>query len=139
MTVKLMLNKDKEIKRLAQDPEVQIRIKEAIVDAIAKRAVKALDSGEIRKAIDETVKTTLLKDKPSWQPPLKENIAKRVETAAKDALDDRLHEILVDALPGYEVKFRQILDERLKEIEKLDFADMAQRAVNRYVTAKFSQ
>lgn len=139
MTIKMMLNKDEEIKRLAQDPEVQIRIKEAIVDAIAKRAVKALDSGEIREAINETVKTTLLKDNPSWQPPLKENIAKRIETAAKDALDDRLHEILVDALPGYEVKFRQILDERLKEIEKLDFAVMAQRAVNRYVTAKFSQ
>lgn len=139
MTVKLMLNKDEEIKRLAQDPEVQIKIKEAIVDAIAKRTVKALDNAEIREAIDKTLKAALLCDKPLWHPPLKEDVAKRIETAAKDALDTRLHEILVDALPGYEAKFRQILDGHLKEIEKLDFAAMAQRAVDRFVAAKFSR
>lgn len=139
MTVKLMLNKDEEIKRLAQDPEVQIKIKEAIVDAIAKRAVKAVDCLEVRDAIDRTLKKTLLDDKPSLWPPLKESVAERVATTAKNALDERLHEILVEALPGYEVKFRQILDEHLKEIEKLDFAAMAQRAVDRFVAAKFSQ
>ncbi len=139
MTVKLMLNKDEEIKRLAQDPEVQIRIKDAIVAAIANRAVKALDSGEIREAIDKTVNKTLLKDKPSWQPPLKENIAKRIEAAAKDALDERRLEILEDKLPEYVTKFNQILDRHLKEVEKLDFAAMAQKAVDRFVATKFSR
>jgi len=139
MTVKMMLNNDEEIKRLAQDPEVQIRIKEAIVDAIAKRAVKALENAEIREAINETVEKTLLADKPSWRPPLKESVAKHIKTTAEVALDERLHDILVGTLPGYEAKFHQILDGHLKELEKLDFAVMAQRAVDRFVADKFSR
>lgn len=139
MTIKMMLNKDEEIKRLAQDPEVQIRIKDAIVDAIAKRAVKAIDCIEVREAINKTLKETLLDDKPSLWPPLREDIAKRVATTAKDALDERLLGILRDTLPEYETQFRKILDEHLKGVEKLDFAAMAQKAVDRFIAGRLSR
>ena len=139
MTIKMMLNKDEEINRLAQDPEVQIKIKNAIVDAIAKRAVKTIDCTEVHEAINKTIKETLLDDKPSLWPPLKESIVERVKNAAINALDLRLHEILADTLPGYQARFRQVLNEHLKEIEKLDFAAMAKEAVNRFIAARFSR
>lgn len=42
MNVKIMLNKDEEIKRLAADPAIELRIKNAIIDGVGKRVAKAL-------------------------------------------------------------------------------------------------
>lgn len=60
MNVKIMLNKDEEIKRLAADPEVELRIKNAIIDGVGKRVAKTLgDEGmeritsECRKVLHE--------------------------------------------------------------------------------------
>ena len=58
MNIKIMLNKDEEITRLAQDPEVQIRIKNAIVDEVARRTVKAVGA-ELEPFIDNKVKELL--------------------------------------------------------------------------------
>lgn len=89
MNIKIMLNKDEEIKRLAADPEIEIKIKNAILDGVGKRVAKTIDK-EALKNVEGTCRRymeVMLKERgieynfytpkiPKW---LSDKIQKKVE------------------------------------------------------------
>ena len=55
--ISLILQDKKTIEELAKDPEVQIRIKDAIVDALGKRSLKLMNANaEINNAVSTVSK-----------------------------------------------------------------------------------
>lgn len=84
-TVKVMLNDRESIEELVKDPETQVLVKNAIVDAVAKRAAKAaqaaLDS-TIERAV-ELAMVRFLKGKPN-------DIVKRCDVWDHIVLSDKV-------------------------------------------------
>ena len=136
MNVKIMLNKDEEIKELAKDPEVQLKIKAAIVDGIGTRAVKAVQK-ELTHDIDEAVRKAVydrgwygLKDS------VKKDIEKRVEQAVDYAITMKLCDIMENEFYS---RLRKKADEYAAEIDKMDVAPIVEKKLKEILERKLSR
>lgn len=92
-TVKIMLNDKSSIEELAKDPEVQVRIKTAIVDEIGKRAAKAAQAA-LDKSVENAVRLAMdkfLRDKPN-------DVVKRCDTWGYITLSDKVKEAIQNAV-----------------------------------------
>ena len=135
MNVKIMLNKDEEIKELAKDPEVQVKIKAAIVDGIGTRAVKAVQkelSGDIYEAVRKAVygRGFGLKDS------VKEDIEKRVEKAVDYAITMKLCDIMEKEF--YSI-VRKKAEEYVAEIDRMDLKSMVEKMAKEILERKLSR
>ena len=106
-----ILLQDKEvIAELAKDPEVQIRIKDAIIDGIGKRAVKLMNANAEILGITKRVG---------------DSIAKEIETIMfdNDRYNKRLKEVYTDRIKclvdgEFDKMIRQQIKERLLDVSK---------------------
>lgn len=132
MNIKIMLNKDAEINELAKDPDVQVKIKAAIVDGIGTRAVKAVQK-ELASDINEAVRKAVYEDNTfNLKDSVKEDIKKRVEQAVSFAITTKICDIM-------EKEFYSIVREKaesyVKQIDRMDIkaivAGMAAKILER--------
>lgn len=137
MNIKLMLNKDEEIKKLAKDPEVQIRIKASIVDEIARRAVKAVQA-EAGETIDRTVRKAVT-DPKTYLTRLPKDIRVEIENQAKRSVAKAIIDETSDIM---EKEFYSILRRRIKSclatIDKMDLKLILEDSVKSMLKSKFS-
>lgn len=136
MNVKIMLNKDEEIKELAKDPEVQVKIKTAIIDGIGKLAVKAVQK-ELTPDIDSAVmKAVYVRGWCRLKDSVIKDIEKRAEVAVDDAITMKLAEIM-------EKEFYSIVRKRAEEyvdvINRIDLTSIVEKKVKEILERKLGR
>jgi hypothetical protein len=136
MNVKIMLNKDEEIKELAKDPEVQLKIKAAIVDGIGTRAVKAVQK-ELTHDIDEAVRKAVYDRR--WYG-LKDSVKKDIEKRAEQAVDYAIASKLCDIMENeFYSRLRKKADEYAADIDKMDVASIVEKKLKEILEHKLSR
>lgn len=136
MNVKIMLNKDEEIKELAKDPEVQVKIKAAIIDGIGTRAVKAVQK-ELTRDIDEAARRAVYKGNTfNLKDSVREEIEKRVEQAVDYAIVSKLCDIMEKEFYS---RLRKKADEYAAEIDKMDVAPIVEKKVKEILERKLGR
>ena len=136
MNVKIMLNKDEEIKELAKDPEVQIKIKAAIIDEIGERAVKAVQK-ELTPDINEAVmKAVYEKGWCRLKDSVKNDIDKRAEEAVGYAIVSKLCDIMENEFYS---RLRKKANECVEEINRMDIASIVEKKVKEILERKLSK
>ena len=146
MNIKMMLNDKSSIEELAKDPEIQIRIKDAIVDEIGKRAAKAaqaaLDS-TIERAV-ELAMVRFLKGKPN-------DVVKRCDLWDHIVLSDKMMKAIQDAVDAkltmaafdYAEKFpeseelKKAIQRQVDYAKKVDVEKMIRESVDKIVKDRF--
>lgn len=135
MTIKIMLNKDEEINKLALDPEVQLKIKAAIMDAIASRAVKAVEKdADLKRFIEEKVHDILF-DKRRWGC-LNDETSEKIEKYVKKNVETAIFNMSMDEKEKYVEQFRKAIAERIKALDEIDVKSVFTDAVDRYIRTK---
>ena len=135
-TVKIMLNDAEEIRKLAEDPDVQVKIKEAIIDAIGKRAVKTLNN-ELGGHVDDVVRSFVY---PRGCYRLSEKVRKDIEKWVKDAVTTLIDEKTSDILEKeFYSLLRAALSARLAEIKDCDIAKILQNAASKLLERKLTK
>ncbi len=135
MTIKIMLNKDEEINKLALDPEVQLKIKAAIMDAIGSRACKAVDKDyHLTEFINRTVEEYLHGPKHTWC--LSDNVEKQIKEHVEQDIFLAIENISSKEPEKYWQMFRDAVDRKLKELENLDVKEVFTKSVDRYIRTK---
>lgn len=136
MNVKLMLNDAKEIRKLAEDPDVQVKIKEAIIDAIGKRAAKTLN-GELGDHVDDAIRSFIY---PSGGYRLSDEIKDRIKRQIEDAIRMQLYDTTSDILEKeFYSPLRTALSARLAEIKDCDIAKVLQNAATKLLERKLKE
>ena len=144
----LILNDPELIAEIAKDPEVQIRIKDAIIDGIGKRAVKLLNANaeiasvtsSIGQAISKQIKEQITNGE-SWRPTLKTEYKKIIEETLKDYVKTAALEISKEY---YKKKKKRALEsinawksQMELELERNNIESIIRDQVNKYMNAKF--
>lgn len=145
--VKIMLNDKESITELANDPDVQIKIKNAIVDTIVKRTVKVLNDdimNQVRMAINkviEDIKTQKDKtlsdifEKGDWRgPSLTSTYRDYIRAEARNAMRCEVHEMIKELEVEMGKFYSETYERRKKEIEGYDF----DKAVKEYIAKRVS-
>ena len=136
MNVKIMLNKDEEIKELAKDPEVQVKIKAAIIDGIGTRAIKAVQNvlaRDIETAVEREVykgHTFNLKNSVS------EEIEKRVKQAVDYTIVSKISNIMEKEF--YSI-VRKRADECVETINQMNLTFIVEKKVKEILERKLRQ
>ena len=142
MNVKIMLNKDEEIKRLAADPEIEIRIKDAIIDGVGKRVAKALGDEsmerikrECRQELNrELEKRCLLKRGYLRTLEISNELRDAIRQEAKSLLSMAIQNCVNEVFNSIgRSTVEMMVASRIQELEKMDcnkvIADAAERVV----------
>jgi len=117
MNIKIMLNKDEEIKELSKDPEVQFKIKAAIIDGVGARAVKAVQK-ELANDINEAVRKAVY----GRGFELKDSVKKDIETYVEKAVDHAITTKLCDIMNK---EFHSIVRKKAESfVDKIDCMDI---------------
>ena len=149
-TVKMMFNDRDAILELAKDPEVQAKIKVAIVDEVAKRAAKAAQAA-LEKAIADAVDQELDKfNCPSAKDPnnlftragiwgqrvtLKPDVREKIRDHVRMALTQQMDE-LVNASPEM-AELKHELAEQVLNVRAMNVREMLKAEIERVVSKKF--
>ena len=148
-TVKVMLNDRDAILELAKDPEVQAKIKTAIVDEVAKRAAKAAQA-TFQKTIESVVDLELDKfnfpsarnpnnwftrDSAWHRPTLKPDVREKIRDHVRAVLAEQMRE-LVNSLPEMD-EVKRALAAQVANVEGMDVKEMLKDEIERVVRAKF--
>lgn len=136
MNVKIMLNKDEEIKELAKDPDVRVKIKAAIIDGIGARAVKAVQK-ELAPDIDEAARKAVYKGNTfNLKDSVKADIERHVGNAVEFAIATKLGDIM-------EKEFYSLVREKAKSyvaaIDEMDIKSIVEDMVQRILERKLSR
>lgn len=143
----LILNDPALIAEIAKDPEVQIRIKDAIIDGIGKRAVKLLNANAEIASVTSTIGQAISKEirerltnGESWRPTLKTEYKKIVEETLKDYVKTAALEISKEY--SNEIKKRALesinawKSQMELELERNNIESIIRDQVNKYMNAK---
>ena len=135
-TVKIMLNDAEEIRKLAEDPDVQVKIKEAIIDAIGKRAAKTLND-EVRNHVDDIVRSFVY---PGLGYRMSEQVRKDIEKQVKDAVHLQIFETLSDMLETeFLSQLRKSISARIDEVKNYDIEKILQNAATKLLERKLTR
>lgn len=146
MNIKMMLNDKSSIEELAKDPEIQIRIKDAIVDEIGKRAAKAAQAAlgsTVERAV-ELAMVRFLKGKPN-------DVVKRCDLWDHIVLSDKMMKAIQDAVDAkltmaafdYAEKFpeneelKKAIQKQVDYAKKVDVEKMIRESVDKIVKDRF--
>lgn len=146
MNIKMMLNDKSSIEELAKDPEIQIRIKDAIVDEIGKRAAKAAQAAlgsTVERAV-ELAMVRFLKGKPN-------DVVKRCDLWDRIVLSDKMMKAIQDAVDAkltmaafdYAEKFpeneelKKAIQKQVDYAKKVDVEKMIRESVDKIVKDRF--
>jgi len=149
-TVKMMFNDRDAILELAKDPEVQAKIKVAIVDEVAKRAAKAAQTA-LGETIGDAVNQELDKfNHPSARDPnnlftrsgewcqhvaLKPDVQKKIRDHVRAVLTQQMDE-LVNSLPEM-AELKRELAEQVANVKGMNVREMLKAEIERVVSKKF--
>ena len=145
-TVKMMFNDKEAVLELAKDPEVQVKIKTAIVDEAAKRAAKAIQAA-LNSTIEDAVNLAMvrfLKGKPN-------DVVKRCDMWDRIVLSDKLMKAIQDAVDTkltiaafeYPEKFpenkelKKAIQRQIDYVNKVDMEKMIRESIDRLVKERF--
>ena len=138
MNVKIMLNKDEEIKRLAQDPEVQIRIKNAIVDEVARRAAKAVGA-ELEPFIDGKVRELLFSNpKADFDRKLRPDVKKELEKYVSESMFPKIRSVADEMSDKFDKEMSDMLETYKKLFATYDVEKMVSSAAERFIKDRLS-
>ncbi len=140
--ITIMLGDKDAILQLAQDPEVQVKIKDSIAAAVAKMAGKGINEAlpvVVRQVANE-IDAELLVKTNGYNYVLSDKYKKLVYEAARDAINDVIDEAVANAMQKYldEVNekvnfYKNILDERL---ERVDVDSIVKERVDKFLKDK---
>ena len=149
-TVKMMFNDKEAVLELAKDPEVQAKIKAAIVDEVAKRAAKAAQAA-LEKTIADAVDQELNKfNCPSAKDPnnlftrsgmwgqhvmLKPDVQEKIRDHVRAALSEQM-DTIVNSLPEMD-EVRRELAEQVANVKSMNVEEMLKAEIERVVQKKF--
>lgn len=148
-TVKMMFNDRDAILELAKDPEVQAKIKAAIVDEVGKRAAKAAQA-TLEKTIENVVDLELAKfNHPSAKNPnnwftrdsvwnrvtLKSDVREKIRDRIRVALTEQMDE-LVNSLPEM-AEVKRELAEQAANVKAMNVREMLKGEIERVVRNRF--
>ena len=148
MNIKMMLNDKSAIEELAKDPEIQMRIKDAIVDDIAKRAAKAAEAA-LNKTISAAVEEAMHRFMTTYMGSA--DVIKSVSAYGSITLSDKLKKKIQDQVDtaltyaafDYAEKFpendelKKALQRQVDHANKADVDKMIRESVDRIVADKF--
>lgn len=136
MNIKIMLNKDEEIKELAKDPDVKVKIKAAIIDGIVTRAVKAVQK-ELTRDIDDAANRAVYNGNTfNLKDSVKEDIDKHVQQAVDNAILSKLCDIMEKEFYS---TLRKKAEKCVEEINRMDLASIVDRQVKVILERKLSR
>lgn len=138
MNIKIMLNKDEEITRLAQDPEVQIKIKNAIVDAVAARTVKAIRT-ILEDQITRAASGAVFNNPDSYSRKLKPEVEKQIKKVVDDEISIKIIKIADGAFDGFDTRMREMLEKYERDFSRYDVEEMLQKAADRFFRERMSK
>lgn len=146
MNIKMMLNDKSSIEELAKDPEIQIRIKDAIVDEIGKRAAKAAQAAlnsTVERAV-ELAMTRFLKGKPNdvvKRCDLWDNIvlSDKVMAAIQNAVDAKLTRAAFDYAEKFpeNEELKKAIQRQVDYAKEVDVEKMIRESVDKIVKDRF--
>lgn len=138
MNIKIMLNKDEEITRLAQDPEVQIKIKNAIVDAVAARTVKAIRN-ILEDQITRAASGAVFNNPDSYSRKLKPEVEKQIKKVVDDEISVKIFETARDAFDEFDTRMKQMLKDYEHDFSTYNVEEMLQKAADRFFRERMSK
>lgn len=142
--ISIILQDKTTIEELAKDPEVQIKIKDAIVDALGKRSLKLMNANaEISDAVrtvSELIKKEIINqycDGTGWSKTLKPEYKKLIADKAATEFNNLYIDSLLPLLNDLRAKVQRIYDSGAELWEKqvnekiahFDFNKVIQEAV----------
>lgn len=113
----LMLQDREVIKELARDPEIQVKIKNSIVDEVKRRSAKGIDAitNDLSKALKEEFFDRLgYFQTPKLKPAIKKLLERSIEEIVSEAVLDekmKIDKLVKDALTEYSAAIRAKLAE----------------------------
>ena len=148
-TIKIMLNDRQSIEELAKDPEVQAKIKAAIVDEVAKRAAKAAQATlerTIQSAVDleldrfnfpsaQNPNNWFTRDSAWHRPTLRPDVRKKIRDHVREVLEHQMDE-LVSSLPEMD-EIKRELANQVANVKSMDVGEMLKAEIERVVSKKF--
>ena len=136
MNIKIMLNKDEEIKELAKDPKVQVKIKAAIVDGIGTRAIKAVQK-ELTPDIDSAVmKAVYNREWYRLKDSVKKDIENHVEKAVNSAITTKIADIMGKEF--YSI-VRKRAEEYVEKINRMDLTSIVEQKAREILERKLGR
>jgi len=138
MNIKIMLNKDEEITKLAQDPEVQIRIKNAIVDEVARRTVKAVGA-ELEPFICDKVRELLFSNpKAVFDRTLRPEVKAEMETYISASITSKIRDVADGMSDKFDKEMSDMLELYKKSFAKFDVEKLVSSAAERFIKDRLS-
>ena len=134
MNIKIMLNKDEEIKKLAKDPKVQVKIKAAIIDGIGTRAIKSVEK-ELAPAINEAVRREVYGHGFSLKDQVNQSIEKRAKQAVDDVISMKIANIMEKEF--YSIVRKQV-EEYVEAIKRMDIKSIVEKNVAKILERKLN-
>lgn len=131
MNIKIMLNKDEEIKRLASDPEVEIKIKAAIVDEIAKRAATKL-----APTIDGIIEDVVVKEKRWGTITLTDKAEQEIRRQAEAMMREHFAKQFAEFVKPFIDKLNDALNNKFNEIKAVDPTTILTRAAEKLLKVR---
>lgn len=146
--VKVIINGKDTIERIAADPDCRIRIKDALVDQVAKRALKAINaelSGVIHDAADEVVnKMTnpeednglFVRRENTYWPELSDDLIAKIKKAVRDEVFHTVYEAIEqsDILKEY----HEVLKDKTDYLRKYDYDAAIKEEISKKIKIAFS-
>lgn len=148
-TVKMMFNDKEAVLELAKDPEVQAKIKAAIVDEVAKRAAKAARAA-LENSIEEAVNLEVDRfNFPSARNPnnwftrdnawhrltLKPDVREKIRDHVRAVLSEQM-DTIVSSLPEMD-EVRRELAKQVANVKGMNVEEMLKAEIERVVRKKF--
>lgn len=123
--ISIILQDKTTIEELAKDPEVQIKIKDAIVDALGKRSLKLMNANaEISNAIS-TISTAISREvedmfceRGAWSKTLRSTYKDLIRREASEEFNKLVEQEVNAQLDGLRTRIRRICDSGAELWEK---------------------
>ena len=136
--ITIVLQDKKTIEELAKDPEVQIKVKDAVIDAIGKRALKI---SNLQDEIIEKRRKELWDfffDKSWYGRNLKEEFRTEIRNQAKAEFNDLIRNELQEMKKWIKSAIKEKKEAMSKEVESYDIEGIIREGAEKVIKEKFS-
>lgn len=146
--VKVIINGKDTIERIAADPDCRIRIKDALVDQVAKRALKAINAelaGVIHDAADEVVQKMtnpeednglFVRRKNTYWPELSDDLIAKIKEAVRKEVFFTVREAIEQSDVFKE--YHEVLKDRTDYLRKYDYDAAIKKEISKKIKIVFS-
>ena len=134
----ILLNDKEFLTEIAKDPEVQLKIKDAIVDAAIKRSTKISNNltESIGNRIGEYVKSSLL-DPSGWSSKLKPEVVEMIKKESVRVVSDVVSKEVQELLAEVQRKLNYYKGLVIAKLEEVDVDKIIREEVRKAVDLKF--